>query len=421
MEELKPRYNDLLNRESEYKGNVNIATQKLNSLYGKTDNQFTSVEERDRHLRTKIMNLEHHINDNRDHVNKMKQAFEEERQTMQETDTRIAEIEILLREHINDIDIMTTQDETNRMELDEKTRILHQKVSERKKISDQLTEKETQYEHLKGSFYQSLHKSTAEGIRSINTIISDLKINNTNGRYNKYIDGYHGIVIKLMKAEPTYFKALETTAGGTLSYHVVDTDEIALFLLKEMNHRGLRGEANFFPLNRVYAADIRPLRDTQKGRHLLSLIQYSETYEAVFRQIFGGTIVVSKIADGRAIAKNEQFDCITLDGDQVSHSGPMTGGYVDSRRSRLETMMNISALEKKIDSLKKDYDRLTQEYVDCEHEVEKVKFALSKNDQERESIQRIHDQISLEKRGLTDLRNRINLNIDKGVSLLVTT
>ena len=36
------------------------------------------------------------------------------------------------------------------------------------------------------------------------------------------------------------------------------------------------------------------------------------------------------------LARAHQLDCITLEGDQVSRRGALTGGYVDNRKSRLD-------------------------------------------------------------------------------------
>ncbi|KAE9553152.1 hypothetical protein FO519_003631 [Halicephalobus sp. NKZ332] len=419
LEALKPKYNELLQKQADIEGDVNIAQRKLNNLYAKSDNRYATVEERDQYLKKRIQETENYVQDNNDHMRRMERAFEDERNTMREANERIQNIEQDLMEHVNRIDQMMSQDDENRELLSDYSRQLHAATTNRKRISDQLFELETQYDHVKNSFYQSFPKPVSDGIRSIENIVADLKTRNTDGRYDKYINGYHGIVIKLMKSDPMYFKALEATAGGTLTYHVVETDEVALFLLKEMTNRGLRGEANFFPLNRVFGPPTRPLEDKSNGRHLLSVVQYSQKYANIFQQIFSGTILVKDIPSGRRISQSERFDCITIDGDQVSHLGPMTGGYVDIRKSRLDIMLNLSKLEPQISELKEQLENLNRELNDYELKIKDLKHALAKNDQERERIQMEHDQISTEKRELAELRNRVALNIESGAEDLL--
>lgn len=69
---------------------------------------------------------------------------------------------------------------------------------------------------------------------------------------------------------------------------------------------------------------------------MLSLLKYDRKYDAVMRQLFAETVVVPNLSVGSRVSRNERFNCVTLDGDQVNRRGPLTGGYVDRKRSRLE-------------------------------------------------------------------------------------
>ena len=90
------------------------------------------------------------------------------------------------------MDKLTREDGQLRSRLDALTRELHQKQMEHKHVTDKLAEYDLQYNQMEASFYQILPKSTSEGIRSINTIYEELKLTNTNGKYDEYIRGYHG-------------------------------------------------------------------------------------------------------------------------------------------------------------------------------------------------------------------------------------
>jgi structural maintenance of chromosome 3 (chondroitin sulfate proteoglycan 6) len=61
-----------------------------------------------------------------------------------------------------------------------------------------------------------------------------------------------------MSTDPQYHLAVEVTAENRLFYHVVTTDQVAMKILEQINSRELRGEVNFFPLNRI---SNRPRRD----------------------------------------------------------------------------------------------------------------------------------------------------------------
>uniref|UniRef100_A0AC35F533 Structural maintenance of chromosomes protein n=1 Tax=Panagrolaimus sp. PS1159 TaxID=55785 RepID=A0AC35F533_9BILA len=413
LEEIKPRYNELVEQQNVIFGELNNIKRKRNELYSKTggDKGYKTAEERDRELNKKIMLLNQRIEDLKDNIERFTKAYENEREMKAQTDNRIQEIETKIEENITRMDELSSQDDDFRKRIDDATRIFHEKQLQHKEVTDQLAEQEDQFSHVETSFYRMLPKSVAEGIRNMNTIIEDLRERNTNGKYNDYINGYHGIVIKLMSAEHTYFKALEVTAGSTLTHHVVDNERHAMFFLEEINKRRMTGQCTFFALNRVYAPEQRPLRD-RDGRHLLGVVKYDGKFSSVFRSMFGGTILVKDIQTGRKIARNEQFNCITFDGDEVNYSGPMTGGYVDSRKSRLDTMEKLKMLEPHLEELKKRAQALSKECIEKENLLADLRMNLLNNEQQRNTLQREHNNITAEKRELFELNNRLRRNME---------
>ena len=90
------------------------------------------------------------------------------------------------------MDKLTSEDETLRSELNKSTKEFHLKQTEHKNINDRLAGLEAQYDQVETLFHQMLPKSTSEGIRNMNTIIEDMKQNNTDGQFDEYINGYHG-------------------------------------------------------------------------------------------------------------------------------------------------------------------------------------------------------------------------------------
>uniref|UniRef100_A0A7E4ZS38 Structural maintenance of chromosomes protein n=1 Tax=Panagrellus redivivus TaxID=6233 RepID=A0A7E4ZS38_PANRE len=420
LQELRPKYQELVELQASIVGDINISERKRTELFAKTGSKqdYATAADRDRALNAKIMQLNHHIQDQNDSIARFVASYEEEKQTMLNTQERINEIEASIRENILRMDEMTTQDDKFRGNVDEAARNLHERELSRKNLADRLAELESQREHVEANYFQMLPKAVSEGTRAVNTIINDLKANNANGRYDEYINGYHGVVIKLMSSEPQYYKALEVTAGSTLTHHVVDNERIAMFLLAQINERNLRGQATFFALNRVFSSELRPLKD-RNGKHLLSFVRYSERYDPVFRNIFGSTILVKDIQTGRVISRLEKFNCITFDGDEISHSGPMTGGYVDARKSRLETVSNLASLEPEINNLKEQLRQTTTACIECENKLASARLSLTSNEQERNTLQRLHEEISSEKRELCELYNRLHMNVEKADAEIV--
>jgi chromosome segregation ATPase len=64
-------------------------------------------------------------------------------------------------------------------------------------------------------------------------------------------------------------------------------------------------------------------------------IRYEPTFHAAMAHIFQRCLVVRSIDVGARHARTTLLECVTLDGDRVSGSGVLTGGYVDATANRL--------------------------------------------------------------------------------------
>lgn len=51
---------------------------------------------------------------------------------------------------------------------------------------------------------------------------------------------------------------------------------------------------------------------------MLDYIQYDHKFDAVFRAIFANSVFVRDIAAGQRVSKNDRFDCVTLEGIDIS-------------------------------------------------------------------------------------------------------
>ena len=73
----------------------------------------------------------------------------------------------------------------------------------------------------------------------------------------------------------------------------------------------------------------------QDALPLIDKIEYDRQYEIVMLYVFGKTLICRNIEVATKYARQQGYDCITLDGDQVSRRGALTGGYIDTTRSKL--------------------------------------------------------------------------------------
>ena len=79
------------------------------------------------------------------------------------------------------------------------------------------------------------------------------------------------------------------------------------------------------------------------------------------RYIFGKTLICRNLEAATNLARTSGLDCVTLEGDQVSSKGSLTGGYFNTLRSRLEIQKTRSELIAQISSLESQFSTLKEE------------------------------------------------------------
>jgi chromosome segregation protein len=140
----------------------------------------------------------------------------------------------------------------------------------------------------------------------------------------KGLDGVHGTIRELGKADPEYATALSVAAGGRIRNIVVDDDRVAangITLLKEEK----LGRFTFLPLKNLKQVSLPPL----EGRpgiidYAVNLIHYDPVYAPAFRIVFGRTVVVDTLDRARKLLG--KYRMVTLEGELLEESGAMTGG-----------------------------------------------------------------------------------------------
>ncbi|VDN14120.1 unnamed protein product [Dibothriocephalus latus] len=144
-----------------------------------------------------------------------------------------------------------------------------------------------------------------------------------------------------------FYTSVEVTAGSRLFYHVVQNDKYVIRIIAEINKHNLPGEVHFLPINRLSVKEFR-YPETEGAIPMISRLKFDEKFRPVMLHIFGKTLICSSIDVAAQLARRQNFDCITLDGDQVSRKGTLTGGYYDNRLSRLELQRRKQKTEMEI-------------------------------------------------------------------------
>lgn len=132
---------------------------------------------------------------------------------------------------------------------------------------------------------------------------------------------------------------------------------------------------------------------------MISRLNYDVKHEIVMKFIFGKTLICRSLEVATSLARSSNLDCITLDGDQVSHKGSLTGGYFDSRRSRLELHKSHATLMTEIIQQKTQLDTHHEKLNEVESQINQIvgemQRAETKNSKNKDTFDKMKTDIRL--------------------------
>ena len=229
------------------------------------------------------------------------------------------------------------------------------------------------------------------------------------GNYAKIADAYYGLVIENFECEQSIYTAVEVTAGNRLFHHIVESDKVGTAILKEMNKQRLPGEVTFMPLNRLHVRRI-DYPQTKDAIAMVSKLEYEDCYDKALRYIFGRTLICRNLEVATQLARTTGLDCVTLDGDQVSSKGSLTGGYFNKSRSRLEMQKTRSEKSDEIQTQENDMKKLRNKLQDIESEINKVVSEMQKTETKNSKAKDVFDKVKTDVRLYKEELNGIERN-----------
>ncbi|KAL9238676.1 hypothetical protein vseg_013066 [Gypsophila vaccaria] len=356
LDSINPSYDGLKMQEDEITKGIMEREKKLSILYQKQGRatQFSNKAARDRWLQREIDELQKVLSTNLAQQEKLQREIDDLTVQLGDQDEFIKSRKqhlAALESNINQSNegFITSKGQRDRLQ------------DERKSLWERENELSSDIEKLKSEMVKAeknLDQATPgdirRGLSSVRRIIREYGIG-----------GVSGPVIELLECDERFFTAVEVTAGNSLFHVVVDSDETASQIIRHLN-ASKGGRVTFIPLNKVRPPHINcPQSDDVVP--LLKKLKFEERYSRAFAQVFGRTVVCRNLDVATRVARGDNLDCITLEGDQVSKKGGMTGGFYDYRRSKLK-FMNIVKQNQKVIDMK-------------ERELEEVRLQLQEIDQ----------------------------------------
>ncbi|RVE45906.1 hypothetical protein evm_009440 [Chilo suppressalis] len=212
------------------------------------------------------------------------------------------------------------------------------------------------------------------------------------GEWAKIATQYYGPVIENFTCDKTIYTAVEVTAGNRLFHHIVESDTVGTKILKEMNRQSLPGEVTFMPLNRLQVRDMVYPNDNN-AIAMVQKLKYDPKYAKAMKYIFGKTLICRNLECATELGKQFHLDCVTLEGDQVSSKGSLTGGYFNQSRSRLEMQKTRSELMEQITTLEQELSTLRQELNKTETSINTIVSEMQRTETKQGKAKDIFDKV----------------------------
>lgn len=366
---VEPKIEEVRSEQERFQCEYDRALARQQELFGKRTrkSQFGSEKERDKWLDTEIKSLKKTQSDK---VKQQSKAEEEVRKL--EATISAGEIEVTERktqiierkERMEQINSDITAAKARRNEL---TEVRRSTWAAEAKLDSAVQSSKEELDRAERELYATMGKTKAGGIAAIKQLTEELKL-----------DGVHGPLIELISCAKQFQCAVETTAGGTLFDIVVDSDVVASRLIKEINRRKIDARITFLPLNRLSSAT-PSLPQSSDALAMHEKIQHDPKFQRVINHVFGKTLICRDLKTAADFSRTHGIDCITLEGDKVHRKGALTGGYVDTKTSKLELQLHLTEMADKLKvtaaeqaRVKKDKDQAEQQINNEISTVEKL-------------------------------------------------
>ncbi|XP_070151375.1 structural maintenance of chromosomes protein 3 [Polyergus mexicanus] len=394
LSELKPKYDQMKRIEEECLRELQLKEQKRKELYAKQGrgSQFTTKDERDKWIQNELKQLTKQIKDKEEHHKKISDDLK------RDAEKQIA-LEKKIGDHTREMERQRTSIDDHNKQYYELTKSKDQCQATRKEQYRQESVLQLNLSGLKEDLAkadQSLRsmagKPILNGRDSVRKVLDTFR---TRTDMAQEVISYYGPVIENFNCDKSVYMAVEVTAGNRLFHHIVETDKFGTKILKEMNNQRLPGEVTFMPLNRLHVKEI-DYPQTSDAIPMISKLNYDPKFDKALRYIFGKTLICRNLEAATTLARDSGLDCVTLEGDQVSSKGSLTGGYFNTLRSRLEIQKTRSELMSQISTLETQLTTLKDEIRKADQNISSYVSEMQKTETRNSKAKDIYDKMKAE-------------------------
>ncbi|KAL9982920.1 hypothetical protein ACROYT_G005035 [Oculina patagonica] len=391
LSELLPTYNHLKTEENECSSRMKVCETRRTELYAKQGrkNQFTTAEARDRWITEEKSSLSESIANKESQIMGIRAEVEKLRTAVQELTAEIQERTDNVEKRRQDIEKANKKHAEFKKRRDNTTNRRKELWREEATIEQSMQNTREELSKTERNLRSTVSKHVSNGIDTVKKIVQD-----------RGIDGVHGPLIENFQCDKQFFTAVEVTAGNKLFHILVDSDKTAAQILTIMNKHKLPGEVTFMPLNKLQSRD-QQHPTTPDALPMINKLRFDEAFRPAMQLVFGKTLICRNLEVASQFSKSENLDCITLEGDQVSRRGALTGGYYGNRKSRLELQDSIWKLQEKLEGEETQRDQLKGELEKLDSDVTVALGELQKVETQQVQLRETYEKQKIDVKAKT--------------------
>lgn len=246
---------------------------------------------------------------------------------------------------------------------------------------------------------QMMDHNTSRGIAAVRRI-----------KRQHNLEGVYGTLAELFEVNDKYRTAVEVTAGQSLFHYVVDTDDTATKVLEILQNEK-SGRVTFMPLNRLRSRPVN-MPKASDTIPMIEKLQYDSAYDKAFTHVFGKTIICPNLQVASQYARSHGVNAITPEGDRSDKRGALSGGFHDSRQSRLDGVKKVAKWRDEYETKKNRGVEIRREIEKLDQLITKAVGELQKLEQQRHQVQNSSGPLRHELRSKRDLLQKKNDSLD---------
>lgn len=203
------------------------------------------------------------------------------------------------------------------------------------------------------------------------------------------IPGIKGVAADLISAEKRYETAIETALGGRIQNVITDTEETAKRLIRFLKENRY-GRATFLPVDAINGDRNYPYPEALREDGIIGrasdLVKADASLKGVVLYLLGNILVANDMDRATVIARKYRYrlHIVTLDGENLSPGGAISGGAFKSSSNLLgrgrelkEVVQTLDKTKKELEAARAALEKAERDMASAKEETEKLRSDIT--------------------------------------------